>query len=163
MKTLTQQLSQYASYHRDGRNIATHFVGVPMIVTAVAVLLSRPAVELGGLTVSPAIVLGLAAGIYYLLLDLGLGLAMDALLAGALYFGAWCAQQSTTLWLATGLGLFTIGWIFQFVGHHFEGRKPAFVDDLIGLMIGPLFVLAELLFMLGLLRELQRVVQPQRG
>ena len=40
---LTQQLAKYAAYHRDRRNIATHFIGIPMIVLAVAVLLSRPA------------------------------------------------------------------------------------------------------------------------
>jgi len=33
MKTLVDQLAQYAEYHRDGRNILTHFVGVPMIIT----------------------------------------------------------------------------------------------------------------------------------
>jgi uncharacterized membrane protein YGL010W len=43
MKTLTDQLANYAAYHRDRRNIATHFVGIPMIVVAVATLLARPA------------------------------------------------------------------------------------------------------------------------
>ena len=42
MKTLTDHLAQYAAYHRDRRNIATHFIGIPLIVVAVAVLLSRP-------------------------------------------------------------------------------------------------------------------------
>ena len=42
MKTLVDHLSQYASYHRDPRNIATHFVGIPLIVLAVTILLSRP-------------------------------------------------------------------------------------------------------------------------
>ncbi len=48
MKTLVDHLSQYASYHRDSRNIVTHFVGIPLIVLAVAVLLSRPAGKLPG-------------------------------------------------------------------------------------------------------------------
>ena len=42
MKTLIDHLSQYADYHRDPRNIHTHFVGVPMIMFAVVILLSRP-------------------------------------------------------------------------------------------------------------------------
>lgn len=42
MKSLVDHLSQYAAYHRDKRNIVTHFVGIPLIVIAVAVLLSRP-------------------------------------------------------------------------------------------------------------------------
>ncbi len=28
--------------------------------------------------------------------------------------------------------MFVIGWAIQFVGHHYEGRKPAFVDDVTG-------------------------------
>ena len=43
MRTATDLLTQYAAYHRDRRNIASHFVGVPMIVFAVGVLLARPA------------------------------------------------------------------------------------------------------------------------
>ena len=54
MKTLVDQLGQYAEYHRDRRNIATHFVGIPLIVVAVAVLLSRPGTAAFGLWLSPA-------------------------------------------------------------------------------------------------------------
>ena len=39
MKTLIDQLSQYADYHRDPRNILTHFFGVPLIMWAVVCLL----------------------------------------------------------------------------------------------------------------------------
>jgi len=42
MRTFTEQLTRYAAYHRDLRNVATHLVGVPMIVFAVDILLSRP-------------------------------------------------------------------------------------------------------------------------
>ena len=35
MKSLVDHLSQYAAYHRDPHNIATHFVGIPLIVIAV--------------------------------------------------------------------------------------------------------------------------------
>ena len=42
------------------------------------------------------------------------------------------AAGSLASWLGTGLGLFLVGWVIQFIGHAFEGRKPAFVDDLIG-------------------------------
>ena len=30
----TDLMAQYAAYHRDRRNIATHFVGIPLIVIA---------------------------------------------------------------------------------------------------------------------------------
>ena len=54
MRAATELLSRYAEYHRDERNITSHFVGVPMIVFAVGVLLARPAFVVGGLALSPA-------------------------------------------------------------------------------------------------------------
>jgi uncharacterized membrane protein YGL010W len=57
-----------------------------------------------------------------------------------------------------------IGWVFQFVGHvAYEHRKPAFVDDVIGLLIGPLFVLAEALFGVGWRPELRDAIDAQVG
>ena len=41
MRNATDLLAQYAEYHRDRRNIVSHFVGVPMIVFGVGVLLAR--------------------------------------------------------------------------------------------------------------------------
>ena len=35
MKTLIDHLANYASYHRHVRNVATHFVGIPVIVVSV--------------------------------------------------------------------------------------------------------------------------------
>jgi uncharacterized membrane protein YGL010W len=66
------------------------------------------------------------------------------------------------VWQA-GLGLFMIGWVFQFVGHYFEGRKPAFVDDLVGLLVGPMFVVGELLMGVGLLGSLRMAIERQAG
>ena len=161
MKTLVDHLSQYAAYHRDRRNIITHFVGIPMIVLAVTVLLSRPGGELLGLWVSPALVAALAAAWFYLRLDRALGWVMAVLLGLCLWAGQALAVSSTSLWLGTGIGLFVIGWAIQFVGHYYEGRKPAFVDDIAGLIIGPLFVVAEAGFMLGLLGDVKHEVEAR--
>lgn len=164
MKTLTDQLSQYAAYHRDRRNILTHFVGIPLIVLAVAVLLSRPTLAtLSGVALSPATAVTLATVLYYLRLDLRLGLVMAGLMALCLWLAQVVAAQATGTWLAVGIGLFVVGWVIQFVGHFYEGRKPAFVDDLVGLIIGPLFVVAEAGFLLGLRRPLQDAIEARVG
>lgn len=163
MKTLTDHLSQYADYHRDPRNIHTHFVGVPMIMFAVVVLLSRPTWMLGSLPVTPALLAALAASIFYFRLDTRFGLAMAALLAAMLAAGQWLAAQPAAMWLGAGVGLFAVGWVIQFVGHYYEGRKPAFVDDLVGLIVGPLFVVAEWAFALGLRKELQAAIEQRSG
>jgi uncharacterized membrane protein YGL010W len=163
MKSLEQQLTMYAMYHRDPRNIATHFVGIPMIVFAVAILLSKPGFQLAGFTISPAtVVVGLSC-IYYLALNLRLGILMSVLFGICLYFAQAFGAMSTGAWLGWGLGLFFVGWVFQFVGHFYEGKKPAFVDDLTGLIIGPLFVVAELLFMLGMFSSLKSEVERGAG
>lgn len=165
MRNLTEQLTQYAAYHRDARNIGTHFVGIPLIVLALAVLLSRPAIALWlPVPVSPAWLLFGASTIYYLVLDVPLGLMMAVVSAACVAFGAWLAQQGTAAWLGSGVGLFVVGWIFQFVGHiAWEHRKPAFVDDLIGLLIGPLFVLAEALFSIGWRPQLRAAIEAKVG
>ncbi|TDY20404.1 putative membrane protein YGL010W [Paraburkholderia sp. BL6665CI2N2] len=166
MRTLTEQLTQYAAYHRDRRNIATHFIGIPMIVLALAVLLSRPAfvVDAWPLTLSPAWVLFVAATLYYLVLDVPLGVMMAFVSALCVAFGQWTATQSTLMWLVIGVGLFLVGWVFQFIGHvAYEHRKPAFVDDVIGLLIGPLFVLAEALFGFGWRPALRAAIEAQAG
>ena len=163
MKNLTDQLANYAAYHRDRRNIATHLVGVPMIVFGVVTLLARPAIEVAGLPLTPAIVALIAAGIYYLLLDLALGLGLVAVIGAMAWVGHGVAAASTPTWLMVGIGMFVVGWIIQFIGHYYEGRKPAFVDDILGLLIGPLFVLAEVVFMLGGRHALKAAIEARVG
>ncbi|MCE4056121.1 Mpo1 family 2-hydroxy fatty acid dioxygenase [Pseudomonas sp. Au-Pse12] len=163
MKSLVDHLSQYAAYHRDPRNIASHFIGIPLIVVAVAVLLSRPAWSMAGLSWSPALLLALAASVFYLRLELRLGVLMTVLMGLSVWLGQVLAAHGTGLWLSCGLGLFVIGWVIQFIGHYYEGRKPAFVDDLSGLIVGPLFVVAELAFLLGLRHDLKQAIEQRSG
>jgi uncharacterized membrane protein YGL010W len=161
MRNATELMVQYAQYHRDRRNIATHFVGIPLIVFAIGVLLARPGFEIGGWTLSPAWLLWAAATVWYFsrgnfVLALAVSVVNGVLIAMAQPLGA----ASTAAWLTWGLGSFVIGWVVQFVGHYYEGRKPAFVDDLVGLLVGPMFVVGEWLFALGwggpLLAEIER-------
>jgi uncharacterized membrane protein YGL010W len=161
MKSLVDHLSQYAAYHRDPRNIASHFIGIPLIVVAVAVLLSRP--QWAGGWLSPAVLVSLASAWFYVRLEVRLGVLMTALLGLCVWAGHVLAQQSTLVWLASGIGMFVVGWAIQFVGHHYEGRKPAFVDDVTGLIVGPLFVVVELAFLLGMRRDLKEQIEARVG
>jgi uncharacterized membrane protein YGL010W len=163
MKTLLDQLSNYADYHRSERNITTHLIGVPMIVLALMVLLSRPTWVVSDLALSPAVFIVVVLLLYYLRLHIAMGLIMSALLVSGLFLSAWVATLDDAIWLAAGVGGFLLGWVIQFVGHYFEGRKPAFFDDVMGLAIGPLFVVAEVLFKLGLFSELAQEVENRSG
>lgn len=161
MKTLVQHLAQYASYHRNMRNVITHIVGIPIIVVSVAALLARLTLDVNGVTLSAAMVMAAANILFYLRLDIGLGLIMAVLMSGSVMIGTDVAALPTAQWLLISVGSFVVGWIIQFIGHYFEGRKPAFVDDISGLAIGPLFVTVEVLFMLGLRRDLREAMQQR--
>ena len=163
MKPLVEQLSHYASYHRDRRNIATHFVGIPMIVCGIEALLARVPFPPEGASPSLAFGISLSAAVFYFALDGRYGLAMAALLGASLWVGTRIASLPTTGWLLAFAGLFVVGWVIQFVGHAFEGRKPAFVDDLVGLLIGPLFIVAEFGFALGLRDEVRHEIEQRVG
>jgi uncharacterized membrane protein YGL010W len=163
MRSFTDQIANYAAYHRDRRNIATHFVGVPLIVLAVAILLSRPSLEVTGLQFSPAWLVAAASVAFYLALHIGYGLVMAVLMALAVWAAGEVAALSTAAWLGWGVGLFVVGWAIQFLGHWYEGRKPAFVDDLVGLLIGPLFLVTEAAFALGLSAQMKRDVEARVG
>lgn len=158
MKSLTQQLTNYARYHRDKRNVATHFVGIPLIVFAIMVLLNKPAFTLLGVQLTPTVLILVGCCLYYLRLSLSLGIIMSLLLSMLLVLAMITSKQSNLVWLSVGVASFFIGWLFQLLGHYYEGKKPAFVDDLIGLLIGPLFVVVEVLFMFGMYKQIQQQI-----
>ena len=98
--------------------------------------------------------------------NLLLGLATTAvngvLILAAHQVPGMAASYGLPSWQA-GLGVFVVGWVIQFVGHYFEGRKPAFADDITGLLVGPMFVVGEVLMALGLLAQLRLAVERQAG
>ncbi|UUM26249.1 DUF962 domain-containing protein [Acinetobacter colistiniresistens] len=160
MTNLERLLSQYAAYHLDRNNIVTHFVGIPLIVFSILCLTARAGIEISSVSVTLASVLIVLSTIYYLSLDKLFGLLMLALLALVYPLAVKIAALPMWSWLGTSIGIFVVGWVFQFVGHYFEKKKPAFVDDVIGLAIGPLFVLAEFVFLLGFRKPLhQRILK----
>ncbi len=157
-------LGQYAEYHRDRRNIVTHFFGVPMIVFAVGVLLAALHVVVNGVEVTAGwLVFGVVTLWYLSRGHLGIGLA-TSLGVGLLMLLAHRASAGPFgQWLAWWLGFFVVGWIIQFVGHYYEGKKPAFADDLVGLLVGPMFVVLEALAPLGLFKGLMADVERIAG
>jgi uncharacterized membrane protein YGL010W len=164
MRTATDLLSQYAAYHRDRRNIVSHFVGVPMIVFAVGVLLAHPQWQLNGVAFTPAwIVLVLAAMWWLTRGALTLGIVTSAAVMGLLVLSHNAADTSLGARLAWGIGFFIVGWVIQFIGHWYEGKKPAFVDDMVGLLVGPMFIVAEAMFALGWNRPLLAEIEERVG
>jgi uncharacterized membrane protein YGL010W len=161
MKSLEEQMSFYAAYHQDARNRATHFVGVPVIILSLFIPLAWVGFEVGGVTITAAMLFAAAVLAYYFVLDVPLALAM--LVVNALLL--WAAQAIAAQGLATGwlwfAVLFVGGWILQLVGHVFEGRKPALADNFFQIFIAPLFLAAEVFFALGYKPRLHAAVQER--
>jgi uncharacterized membrane protein YGL010W len=161
VKTLEEQMSFYAAYHQDGRNKATHFVGVPMIIVSLLIPLSWVQLALGPLQLTAATIFAAVVLVYYVFLDAALALGSAIFMAAFLLLAQWIAGQGTVAgWSAFG-ALFVGGWILQLLGHVFEGRKPALADNLFQIFIAPIFLCAELFFALGYKPKLHAAVQSR--
>ena len=159
MKTLEDQMSFYAAYHQDARNKATHFIGVPMIAFSLMIPMGWWRADIGGITISAALVVTSILLLYYLILDIPLGLASCVVFALMLWGADTLSQLPLMASLAWFLALFVAGWALQLWGHVYEGRKPALVDNLFQVFVAPIFLAAEVFFALGYKPALHESVQ----
>lgn len=162
MRTLEEFINEYAKTHMNPVNSAIHMICVPIIVIFTLGLV-------WGLT--DLIYGGALAGKAFMGVDLFLLLNGGTL--GLVYMLAFYARLSMKLFaymtvflafswwvlysihiaginvLAVSAIIWVAAWIGQFIGHHIEGAKPAFADDLVFLLIGPAFVLNKALRKFG--------------
>lgn len=126
-------LAEYGTYHRDKRNLVCHEIGIPLIVLSIVALMRLAhagPVDLAMLAI-------VAVSIYYFRLAGFAALGAVALLV-VLYF------VSLFVSWPVAVGMFVVGWIFQFVGHAYEGKSPAFLTNIQHLLVGPLWIVAVL-------------------
>ena len=161
MKTLEDQMSFYAAYHQDARNKVSHFIGVPAIVLGVMVALAWLRMDISGTTISGAMIVTAILLAYYVFLDMPLGIAMAVVFAALLYLSEVIAALPIKEGAAWFFVLFAGGWVVQLIGHVFEGRKPALVDNLFQIFVAPIFLCAELFFALGYKPKLHAAVQKR--
>ena len=112
-------------------------VGITLIVFGTLVMLH--AVRLfGPWTAGEAAVA--AGSLYYLSLDVPLGLA-----AAAALVALDLAARPVPRW-GWGAAAFVAGWIFQGIGHAvYEKKSPAFFRNLVHLLVGPAYLVNEAL------------------
>lgn len=144
MRTVDQWLDEYAESHRHPANKGLHWICVPVIVVSLTGLLWSLPVPWAFVAVSPwlnwATLLLIAAVLYYLALSRTLAVGM--LIFAALVVAAVKALDALPwplVWVC--VVLFVVAWIGQFIGHHYEGKRPSFFKDIQFLMIGPLWLL----------------------
>jgi len=138
-RNVDRLLERYGEFHRNPMNKAIHWVCVPLIVWSVlgALWSSSPVAAYVGIG---------AAMLFYLWLSLPLALGM----LGVTALMAWSLTLLGPQALIVSIAVFVAAWIGQFIGHILEGRKPAFLEDVRSLLIGPAWLLADLYRRLGI-------------
>ncbi len=138
MKKIDKLLLDYASSHRTKGNVVSHFIGIPLIIFGLISMLVRLPLGSELFTVAEALIMAVIA--YYFSLDVKLAVVMliVAILLDILGRGV------SSFWV--GFLIFAVGWLFQIIGHAvYEKHSPAFFKNLVHLLIGPLFLLNEVL------------------
>ncbi len=157
-----EQMGMYAAYHRDRRNQATHHLGVPLIMFSLILALTQVSLlHFSGVQIT-------AATVVLALLLLGYGIAVPligvvtALFYAAVYFVAIyiAGGSQSPLWLIVA-ACFIGGWVIQFIGHAFEGRRPALTVNAVQIFMAPPFLVAEILFALGIARALEVQIESR--
>lgn len=140
MRRIDDLFERYAESHRNALNKAIHWVCVPLITWSLLA-------ALWAWTPMAAVAVILGAMIFYASLSLTIAVGMLAVSATMLATLALAHSQRGLLILA--VAVFALAWIGQFIGHHIEGRKPSFVDDVKFLLVGPAWLLAFVYRRLG--------------
>lgn len=137
-KTASEYIQEYSMYHQSRQNRLIHMVGIPLIMISVLGMLDYATLfKIWGFPLTLGTVLLTGANLFYLSIHKRLGLVMLPI-SLAMYV---LAVQFVFM---VNLGIFVAGWIIQLYGHKvYEKKAPAFVDNFIHLLIGPLFILNE--------------------
>ncbi|HEY6618259.1 MAG TPA: Mpo1-like protein [Steroidobacteraceae bacterium] len=154
MRTAAQWLDEYGASHRNPTNEALHWFCVPVILWCVLGLLwvtpFPSAIRASVPFANWATVITLFALLYYSLLSVPLALGILPLLVLMLFsLDALSRNTLAPMWMICA-GLFVLAWIGQFIGHAIEKKRPSFFKDVQFLMIGPMWLLANVYRRLGI-------------
>jgi uncharacterized membrane protein YGL010W len=156
------QLADYVEYHRDPMNCAMHVLGIIVLFLGSLLPLTEWSISVFGVPTSVATILVLPVLVYWLILDLSLGLAILGAAALLLMTAAIIVDHASvaSVWITTAV-LIVIGVASQIIGHRvFEQRQPALVDNPSHLLLGPMFVMAKLFIALGFRQDLAAIIGP---
>lgn len=144
MKKVDLLFERYGESHQNYTNEFIHWVCVPLIFFSIMGLLSliRIAilqVETVEISLISLIVI-LLVTVYYMRLSFIIGFIMFIAMISVQLLIEKIDKEFTYAWLLY-LMIFAISWVFQFIGHKIEGKKPSFLTDIFFLLIGPIWLL----------------------
>lgn len=146
MRTLNDWLNLYAESHQNPTNILIHKVCVPTIMFTILAMLWQVPVPVIG---NAAWILAVVSLLFYVRISLVMTLGMT-IQAGLMLALIHTMTEAALPVLAIAIGLFVVAWIFQFIGHKIEGKKPSFFTDIQFLLVGPAWTLSKLFNALGI-------------
>ncbi|TDR19588.1 DUF962 domain-containing protein [Marinicella litoralis] len=134
--SINHLMTEYHKSHINRTNQLIHYVCVPLIFWSISALLWLVKIPV---VINLALVVMTLLMLYYLLKSVKVFACMLVFSALCLGINFWLeAQALPLLWIA--VVVFVLAWIGQFIGHHIEGKKPSFLQDLQFLLIGPAWV-----------------------
>jgi len=142
-------------------NCALHVVDIVILFLGAVLPLSLLPVSVFCVPVNIEILLAIPVLIYWILLDIPIGLAIAGAAAILLFTAATIASHASVMvvW-AISIVLILIGVAMQIIGHQvYERRQPALMDNPTHLLLGPVFVMAKLFISLGFRRDLAAIIQ----
>lgn len=156
MKSLEEQMSFYQAYHYHPINKISHFIGIPLIIFSLLLVLSIIRFKFFGFEITVALIFISFVWLYYVKLDTIYAAVILVPIISLLYLADRFSNNANAMWIFAVS--FVVGWIFQLIGHIFEGRKPALLDNFFQIFIAPLFLVAELFFFFNFRKNQQSML-----
>ena len=155
MIKIDQLFAEYSEIHQNQTNKFIHWICVPLIFFTIVGFISLiPAPHFcapyfGCISIASIVALFLVT-IFYFTLSWRISLIMLLIMLLMEHFAyAINVHFKENSWIIY-LSIFVITWIFQFIGHKIEGKKPSFLKALHFLVIGPIWLLHFILKKIGI-------------
>lgn len=155
MRKIDQLFAEYAESHQNQTNKFIHWICVPLIFFTIVGFISLiPAPHFcapyfGCISIASIVALVLVS-IFYFALSSRISIIMLFFMLLMEHFAyAINVHFKENSWIIY-LSIFVITWIFQFIGHKIEGKKPSFLKDLQFLLVGPIWLLHFILKKIGI-------------
>ncbi|MDC8100872.1 DUF962 domain-containing protein [Chryseobacterium rhizosphaerae] len=155
MRKVDLLFAEYSKSHRNATNKLIHWICVPLIFWALLGFVSLiPSPHFcfyyfGCISIVSMITV-LLVTFFYLRLSFLISVIMIFMMLVTEHFiyltNVHFGKQSWIIYLT----IFIMTWIFQFIGHQIEGKKPSFLKDLQFLLIGPIWLLGFILKKTGI-------------
>ena len=134
--SMKQLMTEYHKSHLNRTNQLIHYVCVPLIFWSISAALWTIKIPL---VLNAAVVMTALLMLYYVIKSVKVFATMLIFTVACLALNHWFESLGwPLLWIA--LVVFVLAWIGQFIGHHIEGKKPSFFQDLQFLLVGPAWV-----------------------